>query len=120
MDEKGKVLRSVEKLKRGTLLRTRLADGELESQVLRVSSADSAGQRQIDAPSQLLPRLRRGVKATSQAPHKLGPAGKPTAAATGVADGDPRRQAAKGQLCCTQITRQKKNGPANWQARPKL
>jgi len=43
MDEKGKVLRSVEKLKRGTLLRTRLADGELESQVLRVSSADSAG-----------------------------------------------------------------------------
>jgi len=43
MDEKGKVLRSVEKLKRGTLLRTRLANGELESQVLRVSSADSAG-----------------------------------------------------------------------------
>jgi exodeoxyribonuclease VII large subunit len=43
LDEKGKVLRSVEKLKRGTLLRTRLADGELESQVLRVSSADSAG-----------------------------------------------------------------------------
>jgi len=43
MDEKGKVLRSVEKLKRGTHLRTRLADGELESQVLRVSSADSAG-----------------------------------------------------------------------------
>jgi exodeoxyribonuclease VII large subunit len=35
MDEKGKVLRSVEKVKRGTLLRTRLADGELESQVLR-------------------------------------------------------------------------------------
>ena len=43
MDEKGKVLRSVEKLKRGTLLRTRLAAGELESQLLRVSSADSAG-----------------------------------------------------------------------------
>ena len=32
MDEKGKVLRSVQKLKRGTHLRTRLADGELESQ----------------------------------------------------------------------------------------
>ena len=43
MDEKEKVLRSVEKLKRGTHSRTRLADGELESQVRRVSSADSAG-----------------------------------------------------------------------------
>jgi len=39
----GHLLRLVTQVKRGAHLRTRLADGELESQVLRVSSADSAG-----------------------------------------------------------------------------
>jgi hypothetical protein len=44
----------------------------------------------------------------SQAPHKLGAAGKPAAAATGVADGNLSRQAAKRKLRGAQITRQKK------------
>jgi hypothetical protein len=56
----------------------------------------------------------------SQAPRKLGAAGKPAAAATGVADGNLSRQAAKRKLRGAQITRQKKNGPANRQARSKL
>jgi hypothetical protein len=44
-------------------------------------------------------------------------AGKPAPAATGVADGDLSRQAARRKLRGAQITRQKKNGPANRQAR---
>jgi len=44
--------------------------------------------------------LRRGIEATSQAPQKLGPPGKPAVAATGVADGDLSRQAAKRKLRC--------------------
>jgi exodeoxyribonuclease VII large subunit len=43
MDATGNLVRSVTQVKRGAQLRTRLANGELESQVLRVSSADSAG-----------------------------------------------------------------------------
>jgi len=38
----GNLLRLVTQVKRGAHLRTRLPDGELESQVLRVSPADSA------------------------------------------------------------------------------
>jgi exodeoxyribonuclease VII large subunit len=43
MDATGNLVRSVTQVKRGAHLRTRLANGELESQVLRVSSADSTG-----------------------------------------------------------------------------
>jgi exodeoxyribonuclease VII large subunit len=43
MDATGNLLRSVTQVKHGAHLRTRLANGELESQVLRVSSTDSAG-----------------------------------------------------------------------------
>jgi hypothetical protein len=39
----GNLLRLVTQVKRWAHLRTRLANGELEPQVLRVSSADSAG-----------------------------------------------------------------------------
>jgi hypothetical protein len=73
---------------------------------------------QFDAPRRLLPRLR--IEATSQAPRKLDPAGKLATAVTGVADGELSSRAAKRKLRCAQITRQKKNGPANRQARSDL
>src|SRR5205823_8368884 len=120
MDEKGKVLRSVEKLKRGTLLRTRLANGERESQVLRVRPPiPQANARLMHRDSYC-----RGCDEASRQHRRhrknWAPPANRRLPATGVANGDLSRQAAKQELRCAQITRQKKNGPANRQARSNL